>query len=88
MLLEQAGFLVKVAIGQDGVRSLLGQAEVPYSLIVVCYTVPEAEKQWVRTAADASGAPIHQLTPLVLPAELLRQTEALVRIQQVHSKVP
>lgn len=80
MVLEKVGFSVDTASGQDEFHLQLRRREVPYSLIVVCHTVPYEEQQSVKRTADMSGVPVYRLTPLVPPTDFVRQAQLLTQI--------
>jgi DNA-binding response OmpR family regulator len=80
MVLEKVGFSVDIANSQNDFRLRLQRRDVPYSLIVLCHTIPYEEQHSVQHAAGMSGAPVYQLTPLVPPTDFVRQAQFLTQI--------
>jgi hypothetical protein len=78
MILEKAGFVVRLARNHEDFVSRCGDAGSPSDLILICYTVPEEQEQIIRGLADRLCLPIYFVLPFTFPADLIRNVSQLL----------
>ena len=77
-ILKTAGFKSCTTVGPRSLASALKSETFPYDLLILCHTVPIAERQPIAALAAQHRMPVFQIDSMITPVSLIAETAAAI----------